>query len=187
MPFVASPHDTEDMSYVSSVLAIEDVLPHNQDVVAKTCNKADGRCLGHRRRLFQRAGCDLLFEPDASDTVYQCNIVHNAITVQGTRHHVVALSRSAGGPHVHSAKKPSTRRVQARMNANLEVVEGGAADSADTLGDLAREPRIPPRPKLPRVLAKAGNSKQLPLETTCASRLPACPAIDSLAPAKPFQ
>ncbi|KAL1477939.1 hypothetical protein MTO96_016918 [Rhipicephalus appendiculatus] len=53
------------------------------------------------------------------------------------------------------------------MSPNLEVVEGGAVDSADSLGDLARQPRIHLPCTLPCLLAEAGYPEPLHLDNTC--------------------
>ncbi|KAL1420238.1 hypothetical protein MTO96_024459 [Rhipicephalus appendiculatus] len=153
---------------IMGVLAIENILADNREVVAKPWNKTDGCRLGHRKRLFLRARCDFPFETVAKDTVCHRNIEHHARLLQGTRHQVVAMLRGVGGPHVHSAKKPRTGRVD--VNASRGFVVGGALDSADSLGDLARQPRIRLRDMLPSVLTRAGYPKQLPLEATCVHR-----------------
>ncbi|KAH7983615.1 hypothetical protein HPB52_013145 [Rhipicephalus sanguineus] len=54
------------------------------------------------------------------------------------------------------------------MSTSLEVLGGGAVDSADSLGDLARDPRIHLLCAMPRLLAEAGYPEQLHLEATCA-------------------
>ncbi|KAL1477937.1 hypothetical protein MTO96_016916 [Rhipicephalus appendiculatus] len=162
-PSSGRPHEIQDVSYVSSVLAIENVLPDKRDVVAKPWTQADGRCLGCRRRQLQRARCDLLFETGAQDILCRCNIVHNARSLQGNRHRAVAIPRGTRGARIGSARKPSTRRLDVGMSTNLEVVEGGAGDSADSLGDFAREPRTHLLCTLSCLLAEAGNPKQLHL------------------------
>ncbi|KAH7983700.1 hypothetical protein HPB52_013780 [Rhipicephalus sanguineus] len=67
-----------------------------------------------------------------------------------------------------NAKKLSTGPLEVGMSTNLEVVEGGAADAADSLGDLARHQRICLLCTLPCLLAEAGYPKQQHLEATCA-------------------
>ncbi|KAH7984457.1 hypothetical protein HPB52_021014 [Rhipicephalus sanguineus] len=161
---------SDDVSCVSSGLAIEDVLLDSRYIVAKPWNKADRPGLGHWRRQFQEAERDLLFETGATDTACRCNAVLQARTFQGTRHQPVALSRGPGRPYIRSAKKPSTRPLEVGMRRSLEVIGGGAVDSADSLGHFARDPRIHLLCAMPRLLAEAGYPEQLHLEATCAVR-----------------
>ncbi|KAL1486924.1 hypothetical protein MTO96_031158 [Rhipicephalus appendiculatus] len=190
---------TDDVSCVSSVLAIRDVLPDNRDFRDEPCNKADGRrsCAGPWG-TFQRAERDL-FETSDEDPVGHGSIMHQARTLQGTWHHPMAFSRDAGQrcflrviPEAlhwkgisaitkagcrsilftaiiicqRSAKKPSTRRLEVGMSPNFELVEGGAVESADSLGDFAREQRIHLPCTLPCLLAEAGYPEQLHLDNT---------------------
>ncbi|KAH7984278.1 hypothetical protein HPB52_018929 [Rhipicephalus sanguineus] len=170
MFFVANSLDTsDDVSYVSSALAIEDGLSDNRSSVNMQWKKAGGRVSGAGHRgMFQRAARDLLLDTGAKDTACHCNAVHQTRTFQETRHQPMSLSRGTGRPYIRSAKKPSTGPLEVGMSTNLEVVEGGAADAADSLGDLARHQRICLLCTLPCLLAEAGYPKQQHLEATIA-------------------
>ncbi|KAH7984459.1 hypothetical protein HPB52_021016 [Rhipicephalus sanguineus] len=78
------------------------------------------------------------------------------------------------------AQKPSTRPLEVGMSTSLEVLGGGAADSADSLGDLARDARIHLLCALPCLLAEAGYPKQQHLEATLAVRPAVFSATGSL-------
>ncbi|KAH7983616.1 hypothetical protein HPB52_013146 [Rhipicephalus sanguineus] len=171
---------SHDVTCVSSGLAIEDVLPDSRYVVAKPWNKADGSCLGHLRRQFQKAEQDMPFETGGKDSACHCNVVHQARTFQGTRHQPIALSRGPRRLYIHSAQKPSTRPLEVGMSTSLEVVGVGTVDYADSLGDLARDSRIRLPCMLPRFLAEAGYPKQLHLEATIAVRPAVFSATGSL-------
>ncbi|KAH7984456.1 hypothetical protein HPB52_021013 [Rhipicephalus sanguineus] len=171
---------SDNMSCVSSGLAIEDVLPDSRYVVAKPWNKADRPCLGHRRRQFQKAERDLLFQTGAEDTACHCNVLLQAGTFQGTRHQPVFFSRGPARPYIRRAKKPSARPLEVGMSTSLEVVGVGTVDYADSLGDLARDSRIRLPCMLPRFVAEAGYPKQLHLEATIAVRPAVFSATGSL-------
>ncbi|KAL1477940.1 hypothetical protein MTO96_016919 [Rhipicephalus appendiculatus] len=104
------------------------------------------------------------------DRATSSNIGHNASSFKGIRLQAVATPRGTGRPHIRSARKPRTRRLDTGTNAHLQVVQVGAVDSEDSLGDLAREPRTHLLCTRPCLLAEAGYPKQLHLEATCAHR-----------------
>ncbi|KAH7984540.1 hypothetical protein HPB52_022238 [Rhipicephalus sanguineus] len=76
MSLVASRDEAEDdVPYVSSVVAIEDVLPENSDVVAKSRNKAE-----------KLVRCELLVDKGCKDeTACQCSTIRRASTTQRAR------------------------------------------------------------------------------------------------------
>ncbi|KAH8033869.1 hypothetical protein HPB51_016641 [Rhipicephalus microplus] len=141
---VASGHETEDGSYVSRILAFEDVFMDSQDIIAKPWNLANVRCFGGRWRQIQRASVDSLFDEDAKVTVRRSDHVLNASSLRGIRY-----------------------QKEDGMDAHLEVVGVGPRDSVNRLGDFAFEPCIYFFWALLCLLAKAVNAKHLHLEAPC--------------------
>ncbi|KAL1479580.1 hypothetical protein MTO96_015910 [Rhipicephalus appendiculatus] len=109
----------DDVSYASSELSIEDIVPDNRDVVAKPRNKAD--------QLLQ---WDHLVDSGIKDeTMCHCSTIHHASNTQRALCRTTVLM-SAGWQHTVSTMESSTRGQKPCGSTILGVLEYGVFHSA---------------------------------------------------------
>ncbi|XP_075539140.1 uncharacterized protein LOC142573512 [Dermacentor variabilis] len=145
----------DDVSYVFSNLAIEDVLPDIRDlkpwytVDQRTC----GSHAGHPRRLFPRAELYPLVSMGVKDTVPLCNTKQVPWAAQGAWHQTVEASRFTMRLLIQSARDPSARGSEAAATMSARFVECDHVPSAECSLDVSGcRLRIHPRDTLPCAL-----------------------------------
>ncbi|XP_075541667.1 uncharacterized protein LOC142575849 [Dermacentor variabilis] len=144
----------DDVSYASSNLAIEDVLPDNRDLVVKPWSKVDERTCGsntgHPSRLFPGAEWYPLVDMGVKGTVAQCKTMQVSGTMQGAWHQTVAASRFTVRLLIHSARDASTRGAEAAATMSGPFVVCDHVPSVEYRLDVwGCRLRIHPRDTLP--------------------------------------
>ncbi|KAL3248736.1 hypothetical protein MRX96_017820 [Rhipicephalus microplus] len=142
---VASGHETEDGSYVSRILAFEDVFMDSQDIIAKPWNLANVRCFGGRWRQIQRASVDSLFDEDAKVTVRRSDHVLNASSLRGIRYQKIQEDGNTHGALLRvmrSQPEAATEETLCRQSV-FQRVNSPLRGRNNNTEDLGRQPLTP--------------------------------------------
>ncbi|XP_037562222.1 uncharacterized protein LOC119441693 [Dermacentor silvarum] len=121
------PEGSKDwVSYVSSNLAIDDVLPANRDHVIKPRNKADERasssCVGHRSSLFPKAECDLLVVVGVKATGTQCYPMEDIVSAINRNQGVVICGETGSGKTTQAAQFIFEDNIRGGQGSRCHIV-----------------------------------------------------------------